>query len=127
MQIFQISVNGIRISEEIILHLRSLTSTSMRAVVVIDAGIATEENLAMLSENNFDYVCVSRSKLKDYRIDPTCCPVEIEYSFRTLKTDLDLRPIYRKKDPSTLAHLQRNNTYHEHPEIGFDGFSKSLR
>jgi transposase len=51
--------------EEIIMHLRSLTSTSMRAVVVIDAGIATEENLAMLSENNFDYVFVSRSKLKD--------------------------------------------------------------
>jgi hypothetical protein len=49
----------------------------MRAVVVIDAGIATEENLAMLSENNFDYVCVSRSKLKDYRIEPACCPVEI--------------------------------------------------
>jgi hypothetical protein len=37
----------------------------------------TEENLAMLSENNFDYVCVSRSKLKDCRIDPACCPVEI--------------------------------------------------
>jgi hypothetical protein len=50
----------------------------MRAVAVIDAGIATEENLAMLSENNFDYVCVSRSKLKNYRIDPACCPVEIE-------------------------------------------------
>ena len=30
---------------------------------------------------------------------------EIEYSFRTLKTDLDLRPIYHRKDPSTMAHL----------------------
>jgi transposase len=30
---------------------------------------------------------------------------EIEYSFRTLKTDLDLRPIYHKKDRSTMAHL----------------------
>jgi hypothetical protein len=30
---------------------------------------------------------------------------EIEYSFRTLKTDLDLRPIYHKKDESTMAHL----------------------
>jgi hypothetical protein len=81
----------------------------------------------MLSENNFNYVCVSRNKLKDYRIDPACCPVEIEDRFRTLKTDLDLRPIYHKKDPSTLARLQRNNTYHEHPEIGFDGFPKLLR
>ncbi len=30
---------------------------------------------------------------------------EIEYSFRTLKTDLDLRPIYHKNDESTMAHL----------------------
>jgi hypothetical protein len=30
---------------------------------------------------------------------------EIESGFRTLKTDLDLRPIYHQKDPSTMAHL----------------------
>ena len=30
---------------------------------------------------------------------------EIEYSIRTLKTDLDLRPIYHKKDDATMAHL----------------------
>lgn len=30
---------------------------------------------------------------------------EVESTFRTLKTDLDLRPIYHKKDESTMAHL----------------------
>jgi transposase len=30
---------------------------------------------------------------------------EIESTFRTLKTDLDLRPIYHKNDESTMAHL----------------------
>lgn len=30
---------------------------------------------------------------------------EIESTFRTLKTDLDLRPIYHKKDDTTIAHL----------------------
>ena len=30
---------------------------------------------------------------------------EIESTFRTLKTDLDLRPIYHKNDNSTMAHL----------------------
>jgi hypothetical protein len=30
---------------------------------------------------------------------------EIEYSFRMLKTDPDLRPVYHKKDESTMAHL----------------------
>ena len=30
---------------------------------------------------------------------------EIEATFRVLKTDLDLRPIYHKNDDSTMAHL----------------------
>lgn len=30
---------------------------------------------------------------------------EVESSFRTLKTDLDLRPIYHKNDDSSIAHL----------------------
>jgi transposase len=30
---------------------------------------------------------------------------EIESSFRCLKTDLDLRPIYHKSDEATMAHL----------------------
>ena len=30
---------------------------------------------------------------------------EIESTFRTLKTDLDLRPVYHKKDDATIAHL----------------------
>ncbi len=30
---------------------------------------------------------------------------EIEYTFRVLKTDLDLRPIFHQNDDSTLAHL----------------------
>jgi transposase len=30
---------------------------------------------------------------------------EIESTFRSLKTDLDLRPIYHKNDDSTMAHL----------------------
>jgi hypothetical protein len=31
---------------------------------------------------------------------------EVESTFRTLKTDLDLRPIYHKNDNATMAHLQ---------------------
>ena len=32
---------------------------------------------------------------------------EIEASFRVLKTDLDLRPIYHKNDDSTMSHLHQ--------------------
>lgn len=36
------------------------------AVVVLDAGIATEENLRLIEEKGYRYLCVSRTKLKDY-------------------------------------------------------------
>ena len=36
-----------------------------RAVVVIDAGIATEDNLAIIQQKGNEYVCVSRSKIKN--------------------------------------------------------------
>jgi uncharacterized DUF497 family protein len=55
---------------QVVEALRSMTSESSasnhRAIVVIDAGIATEENLAMLVAKGYDYVCVSRSNLKKF-------------------------------------------------------------
>jgi len=66
--IFEGNMQDSNTLKAIVTNLRGQTSTAKRAVVVIDAGIATEENLRMLTENNFDYVCVSRCKLKDYRI-----------------------------------------------------------
>ncbi len=37
------------------------------AVVVLDAGIATEENLDLISAKGYKYLCISRTKLKDYK------------------------------------------------------------
>jgi len=43
---------------------------SEKPVVVMDAGIATEENLSLIRSDdfNYDYVCVSRSKPSEYEI-----------------------------------------------------------
>lgn len=45
------------------------TTKSQKPLVVIDAGIATEENLQMLTNNGYYYLCVSRSKPKDIIYD----------------------------------------------------------
>ena len=42
-----------------------------KPVVVMDAGIATEENLKYLRKNGFDYICVSRRNLQDYSLAET--------------------------------------------------------
>ena len=59
--------------------LSSQTSLSSRKpIVVIDAGIATEENIAMLRGKGYNYMCVSRSSLKEYRADTSATPVLIK-------------------------------------------------
>lgn len=56
--------------EGMIGKLRVKTSSSAKkALVVIDAGIATEANLEMIKSNGYDYLCVSRSNLKNYEIE----------------------------------------------------------
>ena len=42
------------------------SSTGRKPLVVMDAGIADEDNLKMLKSKGYDYLCVTRSKLKDY-------------------------------------------------------------
>ena len=43
-----------------------LDTNGEKPIIVMDAGIATEDNLKIISGSNYDYVCVSRSVPKDY-------------------------------------------------------------
>lgn len=66
--IFEGNMSDSKSLVEVIDNLRSATSeTQKKAMVVLDAGIATESNLKLLTEKGYDYLCVSRSKLKDYQ------------------------------------------------------------
>lgn len=67
--IFEGNMSDSKSLGEIIDKLRLQTSAEKRAIVVIDAGISTEENLELIKAKGYDYVCVSRSKIKDYSID----------------------------------------------------------
>ena len=58
--------------------LRVETSESAtRALVVIDAGITTEENLELIKNKGYDYICVSRSNLKKYKEIVNSYPVTV--------------------------------------------------
>lgn len=48
----------------------SYRSGQTPSLVVIDAGIATTANLKTIKDKGYHYLCVSRSKPKDYQIDP---------------------------------------------------------
>jgi hypothetical protein len=56
--------------EGMISELRLKTSSGpKKAIVVMDAGIATASNLLMLKEKGYDYLCVARSTMKNYLLE----------------------------------------------------------
>lgn len=88
--------------EEMIENLRVKTSSSAKkALVVIDAGIATDENLAMIKEKGYDYMCVSRSSLKNYNIEAGATTVTVTDN---KKQKIDLCRV--KSDRSTDYYLK---------------------
>jgi hypothetical protein len=117
----------------VVKDLRSKTTTSGRAIVVIDAGIATDENLAMLTENGFDYVCVSRSKLKNYTIDAESVPITVEDK---KKQKIKLQKVVCEKyndfilkidsEAKRTKELSMNNRFQEGFEKGLSIIAASL-
>ena len=68
-KIFRGNIADCKTLEDIVNQLTLRTSfTGRKPTVVIDAGIATDENLKMLNQKGYSYVCVTRSKLKDYKV-----------------------------------------------------------
>jgi transposase len=80
---------------EMVESLRQQTAqTTQRATVVLDAGVATEENLRMLEEKGYDYVCVSRRKAHG-ESEPGLEPVQRHLSRQG--TELTLRRVKDKE------------------------------
>ena len=66
------------ILEAMIESLRLKTSSSAnKALIVMDADIATEDNLKMVKEKGYDYLCVTRSTMKNYKVEADATTVTI--------------------------------------------------
>lgn len=76
--IFEGNMTDCKTLEDIVNALSKQTSfTGRKPIVVMDAGIATDDNLKMLKNKGYDYLCVSRSSLKEYHADISATPVQI--------------------------------------------------
>ncbi len=77
-QLFEGNTSDSTTLEQIITGLSARTSSTERhPIVVLDAGIATEDNLKLLKKNKFDYMCVSRSGMSKYKVDINSNPIQI--------------------------------------------------
>ena len=131
--IFEGNIQDCQTLEGVVKDLRSKTSTSGRAIVVIDAGIATDENLEMLTENGFDYVCVSRRKIKNYTIDADSVPITVEdkkkQKIKLQKVECDKYNDFILKidsEAKRTKELSMNNRFQECFEKGLSIIAASL-
>jgi transposase len=76
--IFEGNMADCKTLKDIVEALSHQTScTGRKPIVVMDAGIATDDNLKMLKSKGYDYLCVSRSSLQEYHADISAVPVQI--------------------------------------------------
>jgi len=54
------------------------STQSYKPIIVLDAGIATKENLLLIRNKGYHYLCVSRTKLKNYVFDQSRLVVHLE-------------------------------------------------
>ena len=68
-RIYQGNISDSKTLNTTIDELSKYTSfTDRKPIVVMDAGIMTNKNALELKEKGYDYICVSRTKLKDYAL-----------------------------------------------------------
>ena len=88
--------------ESMIENLRLKTSSSAKkALIVMDAGIATEDNLKMVKDKGYDYLCVTRSNLKNYTVQADAAIVTVTDN---KKQKIELCPV--KSDNNTDYYLK---------------------
>ena len=103
--------------EGMIDNLRIKTSSSAKkALVVIDAGIATDGNLKMIKEKGYDYLCVSRSSLKNYHLEAGATRVTVTDN---KKQKIDLCSV--KSDSNTDYYLKVESHTKELKERSMNG------
>lgn len=68
---------------------------SQKTLVVIDAGIATEDNLEKIKSKGYNYLCVSRRRLTDYELADDMKTVTV---LDSRKQAISLREVKREAD-----------------------------
>jgi hypothetical protein len=107
--------------------------TSQKPIIVMDAGVATEANIQFLKEEKYDYLCVSRSTLKDYRADTDSRPVQIydkknqpiELLNVRVENDTD-NYLWVKSEAKALKESSMNDQFSQRFEEGLRAIQKGI-
>ena len=121
--------------EKLILENPANDVNANKTLVVIDAGIATEDNLALIKEKGYNYLCVSRSRLADYELEPGARTVKVLDS--TKKQEISLTEVKHEeggdyflevKSPGKqLKEESMNRKFRQRFEEGLESIDASTR
>ena len=121
--------------ERLILENPANDVNANKTLVVLDAGIATEDNLALIKEKGYSYLCVSRSRLADYELEPGARTVKVLDS--TKKQEISLTEVKHEeggdyflevKSPGKqLKEESMNRKFRQRFEEGLESIDASTR
>lgn len=95
-----------------------------KVLVVLDAGISTEENLQLIKNKGYNYLCVSRTRLKDYELSPDKQTVTVHDCKRR---EIKLREVQRDDDGDYYLEINsptktlKESSMNEQFRIRFEG------
>jgi len=67
-RIYEGNTTDVATLEDMINDLEANTTQASQKTIVIDAGIADDKNLELINSKGYKYVCVSRKRLKEYKL-----------------------------------------------------------
>jgi hypothetical protein len=133
-KIFEGNISDSKSLERIIEDLSKSTShIDRKPTIVVDAGIASEDNLQLLKSKGYSYMCVSRSGLSKYQIDTNSSPVKISDN-KGQPIELQKVNIAKSKDTylkvNSYAKAQKeismNEQFKKRFEMGLEQIKESL-
>jgi len=76
-RIYEGNIADITTLEQMVTDLETHSDQLAGKIVVMDAGFASESNIAYLDKKSLQYVCVSRVRPKDFQPDPNATPYKV--------------------------------------------------
>lgn len=104
-KIYKGNIADCKTLEATVTELAKATSLQERKpLVVIDAGIATEDNLKKLKEMGYHYLCVTRSKLKEYKaVNPDQKPIQLYDKGENL---IEVQQVKKEKNEDAFLYVR---------------------
>ena len=104
-KIYQGNIADCKTLEETVKALSAATTSSQnKPMVVLDAGISTQENLKMLKSKGYDYLCVTRSKLKDYELVNAEADPVVLYDKRN--NSIEIKSVKKQKEDDSFLYVR---------------------